>query len=154
MSKSNINILIPVCFTVEMTRVLNSISHLFRDNHVKLHLLHITDFYKEYSISNTLKENLDNFHQYLLESLNKKIIDFGEDVESKEFDVQTHVGSGDIVEGIKTYCNENPIDLIVMPTHARKGIFHLLIGSVTEKVIRSVSIPVLSVQPFIYEPKE
>jgi nucleotide-binding universal stress UspA family protein len=38
-------------------------------------------------------------------------------------------------------------DLIVMSTHGRTGLSHLLIGSVTERVVRKASCPVLSVRP-------
>lgn len=38
-------------------------------------------------------------------------------------------------------------DLIVMATHGRTGLAHALIGSVTERVVRLASCPVLSVHP-------
>ncbi len=38
---------------------------------------------------------------------------------------------------------EEGVDLIVMPTHGRTGAMHLLIGSVTEKVIRHATCPIL-----------
>jgi nucleotide-binding universal stress UspA family protein len=38
------------------------------------------------------------------------------------------------------------VDLIVMATHARKGIKRLFLGSVADDVIRNVGIPVLVVQ--------
>lgn len=38
-------------------------------------------------------------------------------------------------------------DLIVMGTHARKGIQRLLLGSVTERVLRTTRVPVLTVPP-------
>ncbi len=38
-------------------------------------------------------------------------------------------------------------DLVIMPTHARKGIAHLLLGSVTERVTRGSHCPVLTVRP-------
>jgi universal stress protein A len=37
-------------------------------------------------------------------------------------------------------------DLIVMGTHGRSGLPHLLLGSVTEKVVRSASCPVLTIR--------
>jgi len=39
------------------------------------------------------------------------------------------------------------VDLIVMSTHGRTGFLHVLIGSVTEKVVRMAACPVLSVHP-------
>ena len=39
------------------------------------------------------------------------------------------------------------VDMIVMSTHGRTGLMHMLIGSVTEKVVRRAPCPVLSVPP-------
>jgi nucleotide-binding universal stress UspA family protein len=38
-------------------------------------------------------------------------------------------------------------DLIVMSTHGRTGLIHMLIGSVTERVVREAICPVLSIRP-------
>ena len=38
-------------------------------------------------------------------------------------------------------------DLIVMSTHGRTGMKHVLLGSVTEKVVRMSPCPVLTVRP-------
>ena len=45
---------------------------------------------------------------------------------------------------------EEEIDLIVMGTHGRSGIAHFLIGSVTEKVIRTAPCPVLVIRPHLH----
>lgn len=39
------------------------------------------------------------------------------------------------------------VDMIVMCTHGRTGLLHMLIGSVTEQVVRRALCPVLSVPP-------
>jgi nucleotide-binding universal stress UspA family protein len=45
---------------------------------------------------------------------------------------------------ISSYAEDNDIDLIVMGTHGRSGVSRQLIGSVTEKVIRTADTPVLT----------
>lgn len=50
-------------------------------------------------------------------------------------------------EEIAKLSEEEAADLIVMTTHGRKGITHLLLGSVTEKVIRTAPCQILVVRP-------
>ena len=50
---------------------------------------------------------------------------------------------------IVAYARQEGVDLIVMGTHGRSGLQRLMIGSVADKVIRTASCPVLTVQ----EPK-
>ena len=45
---------------------------------------------------------------------------------------------------IVEYANGHDIDLIVMGTHGRGGVSHLLMGSVAEKVVRTATCPVLT----------
>ena len=47
---------------------------------------------------------------------------------------------------ILQYAADNAIDLIVMGTHGRGPVEHLLLGSVAEKVVRKASCPVLTVK--------
>ncbi len=42
---------------------------------------------------------------------------------------------------------EKEVDLIVMATHGRSGLSHILFGSVAEKVVRKSTCPVLSIRP-------
>ena len=42
------------------------------------------------------------------------------------------------------HAKENKADLIVMGTHGRTGLGHLLLGSVAERVVRTASCPVLT----------
>jgi nucleotide-binding universal stress UspA family protein len=57
-----------------------------------------------------------------------------------------------VVEGspkveIVRYARQEQIDLIVLATHGRTGLAHLLIGSVAENVVRTAPCPVLTVRP-------
>ncbi len=48
---------------------------------------------------------------------------------------------------IVRYAAETNIDLIVVGTHGRGAIAHMLLGSVAEKVVRKAKCPVLTVRP-------
>jgi nucleotide-binding universal stress UspA family protein len=48
---------------------------------------------------------------------------------------------------IKRFAEEEGIELIVMATHGRTGLSHILIGSIAEKLVRTSNIPVLTVKP-------
>ena len=48
---------------------------------------------------------------------------------------------------ILRYAKEKEVDLIVLGTHGRTGLSHVLLGSVAERVVRSAPCPVLTVRP-------
>ncbi len=58
----------------------------------------------------------------------------------------TYVRLGSTVDEINRFVDENAVNLIVMGTHGHTGIRAFLAGSVTEKVVRSAKVPVLTVR--------
>lgn len=58
---------------------------------------------------------------------------------------------GTIPESILTVAQEQQVDLIVMGTHGHQGLDRLLLGSVTEKVLRKARCPVLAVRKPVHE---
>jgi nucleotide-binding universal stress UspA family protein len=59
---------------------------------------------------------------------------------------QAHVRDGNTFLEILQAARDLHSDLIIMGTHGRTGIAHLLIGSVAEKVVRASAIPVMTVR--------
>jgi nucleotide-binding universal stress UspA family protein len=53
---------------------------------------------------------------------------------------------GHPAEKIVEYANDHDVDLIVMGTHGRRALAHLLMGSVAERVVRTASCPVFTVR--------
>ena len=56
------------------------------------------------------------------------------------------VGDASPVEGILSHVQKHGIDLVVMATRGRSGLERLLIGSVTERVVRHAPCAVLTVR--------
>lgn len=61
--------------------------------------------------------------------------------------VETFVDAGVAYQSIVEYVDTNDIDLVVMGTRGRSGIHRFLLGSVAEKVLRTVDAPVMTVKP-------
>ena len=60
-------------------------------------------------------------------------------------DVHEEVRVGTPHDVIAGYADRNDIDLVVMGSHGRSGVRRALLGSVTERVLRSTHVPVLVV---------
>lgn len=61
----------------------------------------------------------------------------------KYANVRVEIRFGDPGDTIALYAKEHGVNLIVMPSHGRTGLAHLLIGSVAERVVRYATCPVL-----------
>ena len=70
---------------------------------------------------------------------------FSELIPSVKVDEKVELGRPD--ENIVEEAKKEGVDLIVISTHGRSGLSHMLLGSVTEKVVRTAPCPVLSIRP-------
>ena len=64
---------------------------------------------------------------------------------SADLNVQQIVEMGDAHTLIVNWARDKAADLIVMSTHGRSGLPRMILGSVTEKVLRSAACPVLAI---------
>ncbi|MDS0282710.1 universal stress protein [Haloarcula onubensis] len=60
--------------------------------------------------------------------------------------VESGIRYGRPYKTILQYVDDNDIDLVVLGTHGRRGLDHYLLGSVTERVVRTAPVPVLTVR--------
>jgi nucleotide-binding universal stress UspA family protein len=65
---------------------------------------------------------------------------------SPEVPVEHRLADGDAAEEVLRAARETGSDLVVMGTHGRTGLRHLLMGSVAERVVRQAPCPVLTVK--------
>jgi universal stress protein A len=64
----------------------------------------------------------------------------------KPASVLTAVRWGSPVESIVSYALDHHIDLIIVATHGRTGLSHVVLGSVAERIIREAPCPVLTIR--------
>lgn len=104
---------------------------------------HVTDAaelanYKAISLRDLIEKHQRAVEQYL----NDHFADLLPLVE-----LHTKVDVGSAAENIVAEAEKEGSDLIVMSTHGRTGLAHILMGSVTEYVLRNARCPVFSVHP-------
>lgn len=90
----------------------------------------------------TIPELLDRF----VEEGERRLEDFKNRLRDAGITVETRVVTGSPARGILHTAQEDGCDLIVMGTHGRTGLSHMLMGSVAERVIRTAACPVLTVR--------
>ena len=68
------------------------------------------------------------------------------DAAAVPYHFQVLVGDGEVGKAISHYAAQHGCDLIVMGTHGRTGIGHLLMGSVASEVVHLTRVPVTLVK--------
>ena len=82
-------------------------------------------------------------HDYIEETLTR-LRDLVPDAFRGTWEVEIAVGRP--ADTIVRFARERQVDLIVMATHGRTGLEHVVLGSVAEKVVRLAPCPVLTVK--------
>lgn len=114
----------------------------------ELHLLHVVDDPTVHVSDPTmiamgaLYDKQEERHELAQAEMQKLTGDWDNGVEIVR---ETREGAS-FVEIVR-YAKKNEIDLIVIGTHGRSGLKHVLIGSVAERVVRKSPCPVLTVRP-------
>jgi len=85
---------------------------------------------------------LEDQKRWLDRFVKEKLLDLSAQVKIRQI-VEIGVPYKSIVEKAA----EEGVDMIIMSTHGRSGLDHMMIGSVTEKVVRRATCPVLSIRP-------
>lgn len=106
----------------------------------EIHALYVVDLRAD-STSDLVSNLLGQFE----EIGEKATASMKEDIESAGLEARSEVVRGIPHKEINSYVNENGIDLVVIGTHGRTGLDRVLLGSVTEKVVRTSKVPVMTV---------
>jgi nucleotide-binding universal stress UspA family protein len=140
------NVLVATDFSEPSHAALNYGRELARSFDATLHVLHVADsIYMQYggeaysAVVPDLQQEVEEAARQQLDALLDE-----EDrtaLHAKPVIVTAIAKAAAIVE----YAGHHAIDLIVMGTHGRGAISHLLMGSVAERVVRTAGCPVLTV---------
>ncbi len=146
------SILVPVDFSEMTGKILEYaefLAHKFEADLAVLHVVHVPSLAEagswmdpiiSPSVEKDIREQMTKGAGLQLD----KILSGIDNNDRKIFKV---VKEGLPFEQIVKYAGENDIDLIVMGTHGRTGLSHLIIGSVAERVVRRAPCSVFCINP-------
>lgn len=109
-------------------------------------LQHVVDSLRPYFPYHVFPDAYDEICQKLRADAVKKLQDFTKKHNRRGVQTRLSVQDGNIANLILEVAEERAVNLIVMGTHGLRGIDHLALGSVTEKVLRKAGCPVLTVR--------
>lgn len=116
----------------------------------KLMLLHVIDLPTSIKPDTVIVPDPDgapiNIKDYAIRQAEQHLADLAARIAKDGVTAATFLRLGKPEDEIVKFATENAVDLIAMGTHGRTGLAHMLIGSVTERVVRMSKCPVLTIR--------
>ncbi len=141
-------ILVPVDFSDHSKKALTYAKEISDSYGANLQLLHVIEdtIHPAFSLSgkSSIFDLVPGIEEDCRRRMEKMVLEAGIIKENAEIIVKGGQAAHDIIK----FAKDNSSDLVVIATHGLTGIEHLLLGSVTEKVVRMAPCPVFTVQSF------
>lgn len=140
-------ILLPTDFSTISTAATKYACELATKFDAELHLLHTLEIHPVATPDFGMGLALPRYAEESRAVAEKSMSGLLDSAWSKGRKVVQAIVEGSPVKEIVSYARTQNIDLIVISTHGRTGLAHVLMGSVAENVVRSAPCPVLTVRP-------
>jgi len=139
-------ILCPIDFSEFSVRAYRHALSLAEHYQSKLVALHVVELWRHPSVGFTASAGLyEEFCQALCEGGKEQLQEFVKQSPNDKIQPELLVHEGIAPDSILSIAQARKADVIVMGTHGRRGYDRLMLGSVTDRVMRKASCPVLVV---------
>lgn len=140
-------ILVPTDFSKDTVRILDTAALIARKFGAVIHLVFVVESLDAYAGFAVPHPSLENLEKDLLNRAKGKMEEFIAGLPKALTPHHNVILNGKVPEQIINYADIEECDLIVIGTRACKEVHRTLFGSVTERVIRTATCPVLSMNP-------
>ena len=141
-------ILFPLDLTENSSKILPYVLSLAEKYDSQICLFHVVQDLNRWGKLYVPHPSMDKFQKEANEAAIKAIENVCENQLQGCPNFQKIVVSGDAADEILKVIESENIDLLVMGTHGRKGVEHVIYGSVAEKVVKKSPVPVLMINPY------
>jgi nucleotide-binding universal stress UspA family protein len=142
------NILVPIDFSNHSQKALAYASEIAQSYNAQLQVIHIIEETMHPAFSVTGKSSIFDLVPGIKDDSRKRAEKMIKKFVSDKVKTKIFVQGGRAANDIIKFAKENSTDLIVIATHGLTGLEHMLLGSVTEKVVRMAHCPVFTVKSF------
>jgi nucleotide-binding universal stress UspA family protein len=148
MSDSITKILVPVDFSAHSDRALRYATTLAHRLGAKLALLHVVEdpFVTGAWSSEVYVPNVPELLDNLIKGAERQLATLKASAATHGLAAETAVITGRPAHTIVEHAKDGDFDLIVMGTHGRTGLSHVVMGSVAERVVQKAHCPVLTMR--------
>jgi nucleotide-binding universal stress UspA family protein len=140
-----------ILFPVDLSEVSPKIVPYVKDMaewfDAEIHLLFVVRILQHFTSIYVPHPSVNKFEAEMVKGAEKKLLEFM-DEHFRADSPKAQVLLGDPAEEILEYAQAEGIDLIIIGTHGRKGLEHIIFGSVAERVVKKSPVPVLTVNPY------
>ena len=140
------NVLVPTDFSEASDSALVYGRTLARTFSARLHVLHVIDDAVRLAGLDGFSVDVAAVMADMTDDAEKRMLVCLTEDDWRHPKTMTEVRTGDSAHAIADYAKENAVDLIVMGSHGRGFVSGLLMGRVSEKVVRIAPCPVLTVR--------
>lgn len=140
------NILVPIDFSDYAQQALSYAKVIASSYDAQLQLLHVIEQTSQPSFYESRETSIFNIMPNIKVKSREVMEQMLKETKGPEIIADTHIIEGHAAKDIINFASSHDIDLIVIASHGLSGIEHLLLGSVTEKVVRSAPCPVFIVK--------
>lgn len=137
-------ILVPVDFSETSAHALEIAALIAKRQQAEIIVLHMLGLSEAVLSKNEIQEYQEA--RYYMELAKKRFIPFLDKPYLKNIKIREVVQNYKIFKEFNALSKEQKIDLIVMGSHGTSGVKEVLVGSNTEKVVRTSDVPVLVVK--------
>ncbi len=141
------DILVPIDFSDTTDKIIAVAIEQALAFNATIHLLHVQVPFVNAALHNmksslAYEESSQEIRKYDQEHLDKT----AEKIKNKGISTETTLVNGNPSEEILSYCEANNIDVTIIGSHGHGALNHIILGSVSEKVLHKSPCPVMVVR--------
>lgn len=140
-------ILFPVDLSESSPKIVPYVREMAEKFEAEVHLLFVARILQHFTSIYVPHPSIYKFEEEMKKGAEQKLQEFTEEY-LKDVPCKRKVILGDAAQEVLNHIQSEGIDLVIMGTHGRKGLEHIIFGSVAERVVKHSPVPVLTVNPY------